>query len=621
MNIREIVVLSSDALKSLISRESKISNFYDECIYFVSRLFYSSLTLSLYFFRSFAHEIISIFLTLLSFALILLFLSFIKSIRPRYRLSDENDRLNSSLEPSKSPNQSLQKEAPENVHFPDKIVRNFNSGHETPDKQNKSTLLISLVEKFSKESSQVNQLCYPALSNVDMQSIQHQLSWSYSQPDMESLNWFNQTLRTFWPSIRTLLYKFCLIELTRPRDNFSFPPIIKNNKPDDDKEGSKMSVFISTRRKLDFIRKFETIQTLSQNKNSLKRGTLAIIAYIAKLVLIYLKQFVMDNIAFAFKQQARNADAANNQKLEVDFNSLISRISSKEISTRKQADVKSWAGFNLKSRGRDEQVKLRRKSKTASNETMRKRVLYKSTTTLIRPTDSSKNWTNHKKLIKKFLLARKKMRNRGMLINRIRLGDSNPIINAIKYIDGKNDFLTEPYHNSFHSLTSDDQNMRFMIEVSFESDKNFEIHVSSMPVLGRARVVDVSVQLRFLVTLNHTITKLNDEPLELFETPDDILFPAINYIQLTLIDVPKLNWHIVRPSKKQPNSLKSLANLGQKSNSKSLVDQINQYLDPIYLLNHKYFKFILHSVLYLALKWFQPFEIKINQSFYVKTTC
>lgn len=620
MNIHKIVVLTSDALKNLIPRDSKIFNFYNECIYFVSRLFYSTLTLLLYCLKSFAYEITSVFLTLLSFVLILLFLSFIKSIQPRYRLSGEDDQLDSSLKPPKSLNQSLQKEVPENVHSSNKTVQNFNSGHETADKQNKSSLLINLVEKFSRESIQANQLCHPALTNVDIQSIQHQMSWSYSQPDMESLNWFNQTLRTFWPSIRTLLYKFCLIELARPRDDVSFPPTIKKGQLGDTTEQSKMSVFISSRRKLDFIRKVGTLQDLSENENLFKRSALKLIAYVVKLILIYLKQFVMDNIAFAFKQQARNAEAANNQKLEFDFKSLISHISSKQTAASKKADVKSWAGFNLKSRGRDEQVKLRRKSKSASNETMRKRVLYKSMTTLVRPTNSSKNWARHRKLIKKFLLARKKMKKRGVLIDRIRLGDSNPTINAIKYLDGKNDFVTEPYHKLFHSLTSDDQNMRFMIEVSYESDKNFEIHLSSMPVLGRARVVDVRIQLRFLVTLNHTITKLNSEPLELFETPDDVLFPAINYIQLTLVDVPKLNWYIVRPSK-NPNSLKNLANFSQKSNLKSVVDQINQYLDPIYLLNHKYFKFILHSVIYLALKWFQPFEIKINQSFYVKTTC
>lgn len=626
MNITELVYLTSDVFEILLPRDSRIFHYYDQCVYFIYNLSFSLSKSALYCIISFAHEIISFLLTLLSLILIISLVSFIKSIQPRYKLSNVDNESSSVYKCSSNFNQSLPKceTSSKDRIFPEskaesKLNHKVNSNQVNNQPQ---SVLKKLFNKFKEESHRINQICHPALTNINIQSIQHQLSWSYSQPDMENLSWLNQTLQTLWPSIRTLLYKFCLIDLIQPR---KCETVVKNiKKIDTKKEQSKMSVYISSRRKFDFLRRAQSFRTPPKYNKFLKRSVLTLITYFIKLFLIYTKQFVMDNIVHIFRHSAESTSVTNIQRLELDLNSLMSKISSGKMSLNEQADSKSWAGFGLKSGHRDEPVMVKRKAKSASQETMRnqsKKVFYRTTTTLVKPTNSTEVWRKYKKLMRKFVLAQKKIKRKCTSIDRIRLGDSIPTVNAIKYLDGNNDLHIESNPNLLHSLASDDHNMRFMIELSFGSDKHFEFQASSIPVLGRVRVISVSFQLRFLVTLNHTVTKLNGKNLEIFETPDDVLFPVINHIQLTLIDVPRLDWYLVRaPKKHQKSSDKVLSN-EHRDKLKSLMLHADQYLDPIHLLNNSYFKFITHSIIYLVLKWFQPFEVKLSPNLYVKTTC
>lgn len=622
MNITEVIYLTIDVIEILLPKDSRIFNWYDQCVNLVCRHFNSLSRLVLYYTTSFAHEIISFLLTLLSLTLIILLLSFIKSIQPRYRLSDDHDNKFNPYVCTANLNQTLAGRSKRNIQISPENRARFKSSLRVNSNNLQQPIVTKFLKKLKEESCRIHQLCHPALTNVNLQSIQQQLSWSYSQPDMENLGWLNQTLQTLWPSIRTLLYKFCLIDLIQPRKRTAIDRRL--NKIDTKKEQSKMSVFISSRRKLDFLQRAKNFRNSPRYSKFFKRSALTLITYCVRLFLIYTRQFVMDSIVYSFNQRANKVSPTNIQRLELDLNGLMSKISSKRLSLNTQVDSKSWAGFDLNSGNRDKIVKLKRKVKSASQETacnQPKRVLYKSTTTLIKPTNSVELWRKYKNLIKKFVSIQNKIKNRGTSIDKIRLGDSIPTVNAIKYLDGSSDYPIESNHNPLYSLASDDQNMRFMIELSFESDKHFEFRASSIPVLGRARVIGISFQLRLLVTLNHTVTKLRGGNLEIFETPDDILFPAVNHIQVTLIDVPRLDWHLVRAPRKNQNSCKDVADSPNQSKLKFLMHQVNQYLDPIHLLNHNYFKFITHSIIYLALKWFQPFEIKLSPSLYVKTTC
>lgn len=353
----------------------------------------------------------------------------------------------------------------------------------------------------------------------------------------------------------------------------------------------------------------------------MERSALAVIIYMVRLAFIHIKQFIVDYITFLVRKQ--NFESTRKSLDVIDQDLLAKGNESARDGTR---GAKSWAGFDLKSK--KEKVPTTKKNKKFRSAPARavfgNRLLF-AVDRVVEAKKLDKLKRQHRRLIKKFREARDRNRKKEITIEKIVLGDATPILNGIKYVDESNDHLGETDRFYSHLVPSDNNNMRFLCELSYESDKDFCIRVNSVPILEQVELRKIFLQLRLLITINHTTTELNRD-LKILESPDDILFPAVNHIQLMLIDVPRIDWSLQKPlsieaKKIKPVKGKRLIRTNATDMSQTFVDTLTHYLDPIRLINHSYFKYLTHSILYLCLKWFQPFDIKIGPHFYIKTTC
>lgn len=187
----------------------------------------------------------------------------------------------------------------------------------------------------------------------------------------------------------------------------------------------------------------------------------------------------------------------------------------------------------------------------------------------------------HENVINKFL-------ERQAIISKVKLGGSSPMIDGISYV-GRS--------NCTYSDLGDDCNMRFVMETYFRSDDNFSVQLNTIPALGLTKIF---IALRLMITVNHSRVESSNN-LEIFDTPGNALIPAINYVRINIVDVPRIDWH---------------ANVhvfqeGLKDRRRKLIGTL-----VVSVVNNIYFKFIAHCLLSAAYSWF-PFEIKISDKLYI----
>lgn len=66
--------------------------------------------------------------------------------------------------------------------------------------------------KFMKLSNRIDMKCPYMLSEDDLKSVATNLSWKYTRPDIETLNWLDKTIETLWPTIKSMIEE----ELIKP---------------------------------------------------------------------------------------------------------------------------------------------------------------------------------------------------------------------------------------------------------------------------------------------------------------------------------------------------------------------------------------------------------------------
>lgn len=227
-------------------------------------------------------------------------------------------------------------------------------------------------------------------------------------------------------------------------------------------------------------------------------------------------------------------------------------------------------------------------------------------------------WPSIKSILYKFILcdlvrkAQDRLKRKEIGVESIRLGDAIPIINGVQHVEDDDSLVV---------LNDSAHNNSFMIEMEYRTDKKFQILVDSLPLLGRVSLNRLRIQVRLLLTLNHTLNRrLRARDLDILDTPGDVRLPAINYAQVALVDFPTLDWSLERPSS-PADSVKKTKSKGKsvKLTEKSFVRQHSDYL--LRLINHSYFKYLVYTMASLGLRLFQPFDVKIGKILHINSIC
>lgn len=544
--------------------------------------------------------------------LMFVLVSLYRSFKPRYYFFDKKDKVtrDSRNDDEEDEDEYLEQRSPSEYK-----------------QQQILSALPNLMKNFFNKTIDDKSLrrCKLSLSDSDLDLVYKQLSWAHTNVDFERVNWLNQIVKTFWPAVKALLNKFVFDDLLRPKKPRRIPQISK----DLSKKKTTLSIYISSKRKLVQLRDSKA-GTIDKMREFIDKSALKVMIYAIKLSILYVKQFIMDSVMYLINLKS-NKNQNYEKKVNLEDYLSLDDINNPALDKPKGFDrgAKSWAGFDLASRKfKRNQVftrKKKRKLKSAPGGLINPRVICKSN-----QLDDHDAFfqRNRLKLAREFIEA-KNQSNKEIVFEKIKLGKSIPTVNGVKYVEEDEKYKTSKHRGDKNMnawiVPSDKNNMKFMIELSYDTDRFFKIQLNSVPLLNRICLNKISCQIRFLITVNHTTIELNKD-LDILDTPGDILFPAMNHVQLTLVDVPKLDWRLCRVR----NSSSSLASVArsrnQEDNSKMkfyklLLKQVKELFDPVHLINNSYFKYMVHMIMYLSLRWFQPFDIRVGNLLYLKTIC
>lgn len=343
------------------------------------------------------------------------------------------------------------------------------------------------------------------------------------------------------------------------------------------------------------------------------------VCYIVRIFAVYAKQFIVDqvsNLISSFSEQApRDSVPKSDQVREkINLNDVL-KTNKTTITLGKQYQTKS---VDIK------QAPNQANNKKAEPQASATRMLGVPRG-LVSPTTRAKLRDRRLRLLHNIDRARDTINRPGAtIIESLKLGNTLPVIAGIKYIEADNNILlAEAHHNNRHITPSDDSNMRLLVELTYESDKNFNIELSSLPILNRLRLTKLSFQLRFMITINHSSVG-QDKNLEIFDKPDNVLFPLINQAKFALVDAFHIDWHVKKATDNNLIKMKKIENLHDKEGKlrqtkTKLVHLLTKYMDPIRVINHSYFKYLVHMALYLSQRWMKPFDISIGDRFLIRT--
>jgi len=529
---------------------------------------------------------------LLNIALLIVTISWLRSLQTSYGLSR-----------TKSPSLTA-----DDSEFPKRDV-NITAGVQSRSPRRGPDIKeISWIERIylrlKSESSAVRAVCSNCLNNENIQQVHRQLPWSYTRDDVETVHWFNQTLRTLWPSIRTLFNKIFFNELLMPIKSKQIAKECKKLA----KRKAKLSVYISCRRNLDLLRKIRA-QASETKWSQVGRSFVVIAVYLIREFSIRLRQFVMDVVAAMMKCLTDNP-APNRE------------VHPKEYTSRKLDETKmSWSTFvpaamdTIKRVHRTKKIKF--KSAPGNLAQFRNRKMMTGAIEMPGTVSASKFIQKRLKLAKIFAVAHQEVGKKSIKFDRIRLGDSIPTVEGIKFIDKLNEPFPLMNKVSKQMAIGEEDNMRFMVELSYESDERFMIKMSSIPLIDGFKLEKLNFRVRALITINHTTSQLNHNS-SILDTPGDVLFPFINYVQIALVDLPQIDWKLKSLVKSTSNPRRSMQT---RTKWNRVMSYFESFFDLFRIANHAYFKYLAHLMLYLSLKWFQPFDIKVGPNLYLRSIC
>lgn len=399
-----------------------------------------------------------------------------------------------------------------------------------------------------------------ALTTEDLDKLFDSLSWKHTRQDVETLHWLNKSLASLWPTVKSLIPVNTLTEeqkAIRMRDaklRQLVASYLSKPKP-------KMVLLLSCRRKIEFLKR-EAIQ----NRDTSNIGFLLLLQGIMNLAGVYFRQLINDFILYFALQENEQGDQRERLIKELDESETKLSSPTKLTHIKKQPSA------------------------------VKQNKIVKS---ILKP----KVVTKVKKALK--FVAKQKIDN----TRKIELGDSTPKINAIKFIEDprqllkstarsrndKTSYRTPVLPNDSRApdfVDNENRTMRFQCEAEYSADSRFMIPLGSI-----FHVSKLAFKLRFEVSVNHATIELNQQN-SLLDTPNEVLFPVVNHVRLVILDMPYIDWSL-------DTKLADLARINFK---------IAKLID---IVDHNYFKYMVNCVIYLVLKWFKPFDIKIGNSFYI----
>lgn len=473
----------------------------------------------------------------------------------------------------------------------------------------------NMVDNEKNNGSKVvrQQISQVNLTKGEIQSIYKQLSWSQTQLELESVNWINNSLESFWPSLKTLIGKKMqenLIKLKREK-----PAVKLDSRP-------KLSIYLSCRRKLNLLQRAKR-KALEESGGlfSLQRF-LQVVAVTFKTAIVNLKQFIMDQVAALRSKSSGIESQPGACGPEIDL-SLLAQTNRLTLNVSESAKLSSdlsppkSSGFESNfNHGLNHSGVVQSTPSAVGMPHVRKQLsgpkLFSANSDGLR--------RKRRQLVEDINRAEAMLRrNRAIKLEEFSIGNTMPVIRGVKFIEEDNNTLIAHVNSvERHILPSDENTMKLLVEVTLTSQRDFCVALSQLPILNSIKLVKFDAQLRFKVSINHTNME-HGQNLEIFQTPDESMFPAVNIIRLTLVDVPKLNWKLKRAtSRVQVNGRRKRRTTSNES-SMSPISSFRRSLQPVRLINHPFFKYLVHTAVYLLLKWFQPFDIKVGPKLRLKT--
>lgn len=518
-------------------------------------------------------DTLQVAISITQITVILVLICFIKSLAPRYNYCRRVQSQTAHTHPN------------DKIRLSDDLKKSSHLNWFENLRSQINHLLIFIRSNIIHDSIGLKDECKSALSLSQIGLTLNQLSWSKTQSDIESVNWLNQLLNSLWRPIKTILYKFVIFDILRPIPSSRLVPC---KQPSDFQ--TKLSTFISTRRKLDQLR----VNAASTNRDSGLINVYWINAtiYTLKCILLYMKQFVIDTFTTFLEHNITNTTEAY-PKTTKSLRDIAKNFKKLRLHRRLK--------FN---------PRLRRKSQSAPFVSKNRGYIVKSgffgTSDLIR---SRERRLRLAETLNKALQKSEEVKN-NIILESICLGESAAQIEGIRLVEDRGSHGKEP--------TSSDQTstgcMKIMTEISYRSDEKFYIRMK-VPILGTIKLNFISIQLRMMIKLNHNVDK-NDRNLDIMQPFHGLEQPLINHIQIMLADVPQIDWNFQEvTSRAKKHSKKSIRN----NRNVSIAKKLKRIFSPITVIDHPYFKYLIHTLIRVFLQWFKPFDIRISDKFYLKT--
>lgn len=534
-----------------------------------------------------------------------------KSLEPKYRL----------LEPkpprgARNRQRSCARVAPKTVHLDES-----------------RPVKLRLIKDLETLYVDTQQECRGSVTVGDMNEIHRQLSWSQSRIEFENVHWFNRSTQILWPTAKTLVSKI-LADVSKHQDRPARGRRELISAKHAAKEPVKLAVYLSCRRQLDLIRKARD-GMLRKGDEYIGQKFIILTIYLVKKVIVCFKQCLIDHLRHLMSSVMPDGDGAasisrpcTRKRIDLDLKEMLKRQNI-------EVDLKHAQPKNKpKSAGKQREPKPFRggcRSAKSGSPINPRRTISQG---LISEASMRKCRKLRQQLVRRLNSAYATMKStreagveKRLLLKHLNLGNSAPKLTAIKYLDQEDgtNMLARVMRDTPYMETSSPQLMQLLLELDFTSDQDFRLLLGSVPVLDEIELSRVHFRARILATASHETFGDLKRNLDILAAPNDgTLLPILNYIQLTLVDVPQLDWHVGkldRAGAQTPGRKLRLKGARKAPTNVAMwpMNGLRKSLQPINLVNHSYFKYLVHLMIGSVQRWFQPFDILVGARLRLRT--
>lgn len=474
-------------------------------------------------------------LHLICLSLAIILVSLIKSLQPRYRFL-YNYKCVHTKQRHKGSQPLL--ECVEHGMKPSssRLSGQEDTCDEAPASERPLTLreaVAKLLAHISERRNVLDGSCAHSATDGNIQSIYKQLSWSSTRPEFESVYWFNHTVQTLWPAAMKLMQKLVDKALIRGRNkpNASFHSarsqpfrgetrsrfkLIKEGEVQ--RRGFKLSDFLSCRRQLELLHKNKR-RVMKQGDEYLGRKLIMMSVYLTKKFILCFKQYLIDQLfhllANLLSDKFRSVNLARDERplLEIDLGELFARQNVKfKLDKRATKSASEALNRNQKPAAAYTRFRSAPESGLACNS---RRVINSGHLISFDGIRSLRN--KRQKLVRsinEMVLKKRADRaskagnqsQRPIKVEMFNLGTAAPKVTAIKFLE-KDDILLADTLIGNSATTNQpvggSNTMRLIIELTFNSGREFRVQLSSVPILDSLNLTKFNLRLRLLVSVNH----------------------------------------------------------------------------------------------------------------------